>query len=192
MLRPVTDKPLLQIIVCSTRPGRVGIAIAKWFYDLAAARGDFEVELVDLLEVNLPIYDEPIHPIKREYVHDHTLNWSHIIDRADAYVFVIPEYNHSMNAATKNAIDYLHWEWRYKPYGIVCYGGASMGLRAAQVLKPILAALKVTLCGDVSVPLITLPVKDGVFEGNDILVNTSKTVLDEIAKLSPLLKTLRA
>jgi ribose 1,5-bisphosphokinase PhnN len=50
----------------------------------------------------------------------------------------------------------------------------------------------VTLCGDVSVPLITLPVKDGIFEGNDILVNSSKAVLDEIAKLSPLLKTLRA
>jgi NAD(P)H-dependent FMN reductase len=179
---PVTDKPLLQVIVCSTRPGRVGIAVARWFYEIAAARGDFEVELVDLLEMNLPIYDEPIHPI----------NWSHTIDRADAYVFVIPEYNHSMNAATKNAIDYLHWEWRYKPYGIVCYGGASMGLRAAQVLKPIMAALKVTLCGDVSVPLLTLPVKDGVFEGNDILVNSSKVVLDEIAKLSPLLKTLRA
>ncbi len=188
----MTDKPLLQVIVCSTRPGRVGIAVAKWFYEIAAARGDFEVELVDLLEMNLPIYDEPIHPIKREYVHEHTLNWSRTIDRADAYVFVVPEYNHSMNAATKNAIDYLHWEWRYKPYGIVCYGGASMGLRAAQVLKPIMAALKVTLCGDVSVPLLTLPVTDGVFEGNDILVNSSKIVLDEIAKLSPLLKTLRA
>jgi NAD(P)H-dependent FMN reductase len=188
----VTTKPLLQVIVCSTRPGRVGITIAKWFYELAAARGDFEVELVDLLEVNLPIYDEPIHPIKREYVHEHTQNWSNIIDRADAYVFVIPEYNHSMNAATKNAIDYLHWEWRYKPYGIVCYGGASMGLRAAQVLKPILAALKVTLCGDVSVPLLVTPVKDGVFEDNEILVNSSKNMLDEIAKFSPLLKTLRA
>jgi NAD(P)H-dependent FMN reductase len=97
----MTDKPLLQVIVCSTRPGRVGIAIAKWFYELAVARGDFDVELVDLLNVNLPIYDEPVHPIKREYVHEHTLNWSAIIDRADAYVFVMPEYNHSMNAATK-------------------------------------------------------------------------------------------
>jgi hypothetical protein len=66
-----------------------------------------------------------------------------------------------------------------------------MGLRAAQVLKPILAALKVTLCGDVSVPLLGTPVKDGVFEGNEILVNSSKTMLDEIAKFSPLLKTLR-
>jgi hypothetical protein len=67
-----------------------------------------------------------------------------------------------------------------------------MGLRAAQILKPTMAALKVTLCGDVSVPLLTLPVKNGVFEGNDILVTASKVVLDEIAKFSPLLKTLRA
>lgn len=187
----MTDKPLLQIIVGSTRPGRVGIAVATWFHELAAAHGGFEVELVDLLEVNLPLFDEPVHPIKREYVHEHTLNWSHIIDRADAYVFVIPEYNHSMNAATKNAIDYLHWEWRYKAYGIVCYGGASMGLRAAQVLKPIMAALKVTLCGDVSVPMLTLPVTEGVFTGNEILANSSKILLDDIAKVAPVMKTLR-
>jgi NAD(P)H-dependent FMN reductase len=187
----VTTKPLLQVIVGSTRPGRAGIAVAKWFYELAQARGDFEVELVDLLEVNLPLFDEPVHPIKREYVHEHTLNWSRIIDRGDAYVFVIPEYNHSMNAATKNAIDYLHWEWRYKTYGIVCYGGASMGLRAAQVLKPIMAALKVTLCGDVSVPMLTLPVQDGVFSGNEILVNSSKILLDDIAQVTPVMRELR-
>jgi NAD(P)H-dependent FMN reductase len=182
----------LQVIVCSTRPGRVGIAIAKWFFELAVAHDDFDVELVDLLEVNLPVFDEPNHPMKRDYVHEHTRNWSKTIDRGDGYVFVIPEYNHSMNAATKNAIDYLHWEWKYKPYGIVCYGGASMGLRAAQVLKPTMAALKVTLCGDVSVPLMTTPVKDGVFEGNDILAIAAKTVLDEIAKFAPILKSLRS
>jgi NAD(P)H-dependent FMN reductase len=155
------------------------------------SRGDFEVELIDLLDVSLPIYDELNHPTKREYVHEHTLNWSHTIDRADAYVFVIPEYNHPMNAATKTLLTTCN-EWRYRPYGIVCYGGASTGLGAAQALKPIMAALKVTLCGDVSVPLISLPVKEGVFEGNDILINSSKTVLDEIAKLAPLLKTLRS
>jgi NAD(P)H-dependent FMN reductase len=186
------SKPILQIIVGSTRPGRAGIAVAQWFYDLALASDDFDVELVDLLEVNLPMYDEPNHPIRRQYVHDHTKAWSETIDRADAYVFVIPEYNHGMNAATKNAIDYLHFEWQYKPYGIVCYGGASMGLRAAQILKPTMASLKVMLCGDVSVPMMTTPVKDGVFEGNDILVDSSKKLLAELAVFAPLLKPLRA
>jgi NAD(P)H-dependent FMN reductase len=188
----VSKNPLLQVIVGSTRPGRAGIAIAKWFYDVASARDDFDVELVDLAEVNLPLYDEPIHPIKREYVHEHTLNWSHIIDRADAYVFVIPEYNHSMNAASKNAIDYLHWEWVYKPYGLVCYGGASMGLRAATAIKPPLDQLQMTWCGDVSIPLMTTPVVDGVFQANDILLGASKNVLNEIGKFAPLLQQLRS
>jgi hypothetical protein len=66
-----------------------------------------------------------------------------------------------------------------------------MGLRAAQVLKPILERLKVTLCGDVSIPLQTLPVKDGVFAGNDILVDSSNTLLKELAVFAPLLKPLR-
>ncbi|MFZ0767664.1 MAG: NADPH-dependent FMN reductase, partial [Acidimicrobiales bacterium] len=126
-----------------------------------------------------------------EYEHEHTRRWSEIISRGDAFVFVIPEYNHGMNAATKNAIDYLHWEWRYKPYGIVCYGGASSGLRAAQILKPILAALRVTLCGDVSIPLATVPVVDGVFAGNDKLVDSANNLLKELAVFTPLLKTLR-
>ena len=185
------SKPVLHVIVGSTRPGRAGIAVAQWFYDLAVASGDFDVELIDLKEVNLPMYDEPNHPIRREYVHTHTKAWSETIDRADAYVFVIPEYNHGMNAATKNAIDYLHFEWQYKPYGIVCYGGASMGLRAAQILKPTMAALKVTLCGDVSITLATTPVKDGVFAGNEILVDSATKLLAELAVFAPLLRPLR-
>ncbi len=185
------SKPVLQVIVCSTRPGRVGVAIATWFYEIARLREEFEVEFVDLVEYDLPLFDEPVHPMRREYTHDHTRRWSETITRGDAFVFVIPEYNHSMNAATKNAIDYLHWEWRYKPYGIVCYGGASMGLRAAQALKPILAALKVTLCGDVSIPLRTIPVVDGVFPGNDVLVQSANALLDELTVFTPLLKTLR-
>jgi NAD(P)H-dependent FMN reductase len=188
----VSDLPLLQVIVGSTRPGRAGFPIARWFYDIASARDDFDVEFVDLAEVNLPLFDEPIHPVRREYVHEHTVNWSHIVDRGDAYVFVVPEYNHSMNAATKNAIDFLHWEWVYKPYSIVCYGGASMGLRAATALKPVLDQLYMTWCGDVSIPLITTPVVDGIFNANDILVNASTNVLNELAKFTPVLKQLRS
>jgi NAD(P)H-dependent FMN reductase len=185
------SKPVLQVIVCSTRPGRAGLAIASWFYEIARLRDDFDVEFVDLVEYNLPLLDEPVQPYRREYTHEHTRRWSEAITRGDAFVFVIPEYNHSMSAATKNAIDYLHWEWRYKPYGIVCYGGASMGLRAAQALKPILAALKVTLCGDVPIPLRTIPVVDGVFPGSDALVVSANALLDELGVFTSLLKTLR-
>lgn len=187
-----TPNPVLQVVIGSTRPERVGGAIAQWFYDLARTYGSFNVELVDLAEVNLPLFDEPNQPIRQEYVHEHTKRWSQIVRRADALVFVIPEYNHSMNAAIKNAVDYLHVEWRYKPFGIVCYGGSSRGLRAAQVLKPSLVALKMPFAGDVAIPLSTSPVVNGVFEGNEQLVAASKALLDELARFTPLFQSLRA
>ena len=64
--------PTLQIIIASTRPGRVGPSVAAWFRDRAIKTGDFEVELIDLAEVNLPMFDEPKHPRFGEYVHQHT------------------------------------------------------------------------------------------------------------------------
>ena len=179
--------PVLQVVVGSTRPGRVGLAIAQWFFALAQERGDFSVELVDLAEINLPLFDEPIHPIQQQYSKDHTKRWAATVTRGDAFVFVIPEYNHSFNAATKNALDFLYHEWRHKPVGILSYGGAAMGTRSAQALKPVLSALKLVHAGDVSVPLVTSPVKDGVFAGNEMLRTSAGNLLDELAIITPVL-----
>jgi NAD(P)H-dependent FMN reductase len=67
----------LEIIVASTRPGRVGLPVAKWIEGEATAHGGFdEVEIVDLAEVNLPFFDEPKHPRLGEYEHQHTKDWS--------------------------------------------------------------------------------------------------------------------
>jgi NAD(P)H-dependent FMN reductase len=187
-----TSKPVLEVIIGSTRPGRVGGAIAQWFYELARAHEGFESELVDLAEVNLPLFDEPQHPSRQQYVHEHTKRWSEIVSRADALVFVIPEYNHSINAAIKNAIDYLHVEWRYKPFGLVSYGGASRGMRAAQVLKPSLVALKMPYAGDVTISLPITPVVEGVFKGDEQLVKAAGVLLDELARLTPVFQALRA
>ena len=141
-------KPVLQVIVGSTRPGRVGPAVADWIIDRAIQRGDFEVEVTDLAALDLPIFNEPEHPRLRRYAHQHTRDWSAIVDRSDAFVFVIPEYNHSFNAATKNALDYLSQEWRDKPAGIVSYGGASGGIRAAQMLTQVLGAMQIVTVAD--------------------------------------------
>jgi NAD(P)H-dependent FMN reductase len=141
-------KPVLQVIIGSTRPGRVGPAVADWIVDRAREQGDFKVEIADLALLDLPIFDEPEHPRLRRYVHQHTKDWSAIVDRSDAFVFVIPEYNHSYNAATKNALDYLSQEWRGKPAGIVTYGGSSGGVRAAQMLAPVLGALQMVTVAD--------------------------------------------
>lgn len=140
MTRPA--KPLLQVIVGSTRPGRVGKPIADWFAQQARADQRFDIEMVDLLEVNLPVFDEPNHPRLGHYIHQHTKMWSEQINRADAYIMVIPEYNYGYNSATKNAIDYLHNEWAYKALGFVSYGGVASGTRAVQALKQVVTTLR--------------------------------------------------
>ncbi len=183
--------PHLEIIIGSTRPGRVGPAIARWFADAAVADGRFDVELIDLAEVNLPLLDEPNHPIQGRYEHEHTRRWSATIQAADALVFVVPEYNHSFNAATKNAIDYLYHEWRYKPVGIISYGGPIMGTRAAQHLKTVFSALRMVHAGDVSISLVPTPVTDGAFSGTDAVQRATATLLDELAKLGSGLRHLR-
>jgi NAD(P)H-dependent FMN reductase len=185
-------KPVLQVVIGSTRPGRVGGAVAQWFYDLAQDAEGFEVELIDLAEVNLPLFDEPHHPQRQQYTHEHTKRWSQIVGRADALVFVIPEYNHSMNAAIKNAIDFLYHEWRYKPFGVVSYGGGARGLRAAQALKLSLVSLKMPFAGDVGIGLAQTPVVDGVFAANEQLAASAKTLLEELVRLTPTFQTLRA
>ena len=115
--------------------------MAGWIADRAQAQTGFDVEVADLAELNLPLFDEPEHPRLGRYTRQHTKDWSAIVDRSDALVFVVPEYNHTFNAATKNALDYLHREWQNKPAGIVSYGGASGGAHAARTLEPVLSTL---------------------------------------------------
>jgi NAD(P)H-dependent FMN reductase len=134
-------RPPLRIIVGSTRPGRRGAAVGRWFHDLAVRHDRFDIELVDLLEIGLPLLDEPQPAGRGPYVRDHTRRWSQIVRAGQAYVFVVPEYNHSYNAATKNALDFLHEEWRHKPIAFVSYGGATGGVRAVQALTPVVVAL---------------------------------------------------
>ena len=115
----------LQVIVASTRKGRSGLGVAQWFLDRTKQHGKFDVELIDLQAVNLPLLDEPNHPRLRQYQHAHTKSWSATISRADAYVFVTPEYNFGPPPALINALDYVYLEWNYKPAGFVSYGGVS-------------------------------------------------------------------
>ena len=63
---------LLQIFIVSTRQGRKGEAVARWFEARARGHAKFEFEVVDLKEVNLPLMDEPEHPRFRRYQYDHT------------------------------------------------------------------------------------------------------------------------
>ncbi|WP_427891889.1 NADPH-dependent FMN reductase [Kribbella sp. GL6] len=131
----------IAIIVGSTRPGRYGEAVGQWVLEQASERGDAKFELVDLLDHPLPHLDEPVPASAGQYANEHTKRWSETIDRYDGYVFVTPEYNHSVPGALKNAIDYLYREWNNKAAGFVGYGVVGAA-RAVEHLRLIAAELQ--------------------------------------------------
>jgi NAD(P)H-dependent FMN reductase len=186
--------PRLQIIVASTRPGRIGLPVAEWFRDRAVKHGGFEIEFVDLAEIKLPFMDEPNHPRLRRYTHQHTKDWSASVDRADAFVFVMPEYNYGFTAPLKNAIDYLHHEWHYKPVGLVSYGGVSAGTRAAQMIKQVVTTLKmVPVFEAVSIPFVAQFLDDeGQLRANEVMDAAATTMLDELLRWAATLAPMRA
>jgi NAD(P)H-dependent FMN reductase len=187
------SNPVLQIIIASTRPGRVGPSVAAWIYQRAVAHGGFDVELIDLAEVNLPMFDEPKHPRFGEYVHQHTKDWSATIRRGDAYIFVIPEYNYGFNAAIKNAIDYLNAEWNHKPVGFVSYGGVAAGTRAVQMLKQVVTTLRmVPVFESVNIPFVQQFLDaDKRLQANDIMEDAATAMLDQLVAVSQALRVMR-
>lgn len=132
----------VAIILGSTRPGRVGEAVARWVYEIAKRRTDATFELVDVKDFNLPLLDEPIPPSLGQYTQPHTKRWAAKIAEFDAFVFVTAEYNHGIPGALKNAIDYVFREWNHKAAGFVSYGSAG-GSRAVEQLRLVMAELRV-------------------------------------------------
>jgi len=183
----------LLIISASTRPKRRGRAIADWAVGQAEAHGAFKVALADLAEINLPFLDEPEEPTERAYVHEHTKNWSATVDAADAFVFVLPEYNNSFTAPLKNALDFLYYEWHYKPVGFISYANASAGLRAAQGIRPAVTALRmVPVPENVAIHYVGRTIgEDGVFNPTEAMAGSATALFDELARLAPVLAPLR-
>jgi NAD(P)H-dependent FMN reductase len=140
----MSQPPLrVAVILGSTRPNRHSDAVARWVMQRAALREDLEADLIDLAEVDLPMFDEPIPPIMGEYANDHTRAWASTIGRYDAFVFVSPEYNRSIPAVLKNAIDFVYQEWADKAAGFVSYGADAGGARAIEHLRVVMGELRV-------------------------------------------------
>jgi len=185
--------PKLHVIVASTRPGRVGLPVGRWFAERAIAHGAFDVELVDLAEVGLPLMDEPHHPRERRYVHRHTRDWSARIDAADAFVFVMPEYNHGFTAPLKNAIDYLLHEWKHKPVGFVSYGGLAAGTRAVQMIKPVVSDMKMVAVPEaVAIPFVRQFLDGERIRASAEMEQGAAAMLDELSRMEAVLRPLRA
>ncbi|MFE9412917.1 NADPH-dependent FMN reductase [Streptomyces sp. NPDC006704] len=135
----MSNEPLrLAVIISSVREGRFGPVIGEWFAAQAKERADLEVDVIDLVDHELP-YAHSFSPAGEAA--DILAKISPRLEAADAYVVVTPEYNHSYPASLKHLIDWHYTQWRAKPVGFVSYGGLSGGLRAVEHLRPVFAEL---------------------------------------------------
>lgn len=184
----------IKIIAGSTRPGRFNIQPATWIYDIAKERDDMEVELVDLAEVNLPLLDEEIPPSQGKYEHEHTKKWAAKIAEADGFVFVTPEYNHSIPAALKNAIDFVYAEWNFKPVSFVSYGSLAGGSRAVEHLRAVAAEVRMyDLREQIMLPNYWENVNEkGEYQFNERHVESARGILDNLAFWAERMKEARA
>lgn len=182
----------LGVIIASTRPGRIGLPIGTWVAEAARAHGGFEVTVLDLAEIDLPLMDEPNHPRLRQYTKPHTIAWSEAVDAQDAFAIVMPEYNFSFTAPLKNAIDYLSQEWQYKPAALVSYGGISGGMRAAQQFKQVLTTLNMMpIKESMALPFAMNAIVDGVFQPTDTHHAQAATMFTELQRWTGALQMLR-
>jgi NAD(P)H-dependent FMN reductase len=182
----------VMVIIASTRPTRVGGAIGDWIAEQARSAAGWAVTVADLRELDLPMLNEPKHPAQGDYEHPHTRLWSAMVNEQDAFIIVMPEYNHSFTGPLKNALDTVSKEWAQKPVGIVSYGGVSGGLRAATAIKPVLTALKMMpLAAAVTIPSVSEHVQDGVFVPYDSATSSAATMLTELRRWALALEPLR-
>ncbi|KAJ5671584.1 hypothetical protein N7507_000711 [Penicillium longicatenatum] len=140
----------VAIVTCSTRIPRLNPTITQYIHDVLAsdptiptrkatspssdASPDTDprhitLTILDLAAQSLPLYDEYVIPASLpptdptpHYSKEHTRAWSKVVRQYDAFIFVTPQYNWSIPASLKNALDYLFFEWKGKPAGIVSYG----------------------------------------------------------------------
>ncbi len=175
----------IGIILGSTREGRVSPQVGAWVKELADKRGDANYTVIDIADYKLPFLGEPGADASGAAA------WSEIIAKQDGFVFIVQEYNHSITAALKNALDFLRDEWNNKAAGIVSYGSVG-GARAAEHLRGILGEL---LVADVRVhPALSLftDFENGTeFKPKEVQAESVNQMLDQVIPWSTALKTIR-
>lgn len=134
-------KPRIAVIIGSTRPTRFADTPAQWILNQARARGDMDVELVDLRDHPLPFFDEVASSMFMPSQNPEAVRWQETIAKYDGFIFVVAEYNHSITAVLKNALDQAYKEWNRKPFTAIGYGGTGAA-RALEHLRTIAVELQ--------------------------------------------------
>ncbi|KQI70669.1 FMN reductase [Loktanella sp. 5RATIMAR09] len=137
----MTVKPKIALIIGSTRQTRFADKPAAWMLKQAQARDDMEVELVDLRDFDLPLFDEAASNLWMPSSDDRAVKWQDEIGEFDGYIFVVAEYNRSITGALKNALDQAYKEWNRKPMAAIGYGALGAA-RAVEHLRTIAVELQ--------------------------------------------------
>ena len=166
--------PRIGIIIGTDRDNRFGDRPARWIHDAAAARGDLDVELLDLRDFDLPFFNEVSSNLWVPSQDPKVVRWQKKVAEFDGYVFVTAEYNRSIPAVLKNALDQAYNEWNRKPAACVGYGVVGAA-RAVEHLR--------TIC----IELQMAPTRTGVhLQGADFMaVHQGKKELAELEYLQP-------
>lgn len=138
----------IQLIIGSTRQNRLADQAAEWVKQHADQHEDLNVEIVDLREENLPFFNAPISPMYAPDESEAGKTWAQKIEQADGFIFLTAEYNRSIPASLKNAIDYLYGQWLNKPAAIVSYGWIDGGASASKHLYDVLSWVKMDIAED--------------------------------------------
>lgn len=178
----------IGIIIGSTRVHRVGPQVASFIRDCinnagpdvcsdASLRSRTVIDLIDLEDHNLPIFDEPGVPNRitspEGYVHEHTRRWARRVASYDGFIFVSAQRNWGIPAELKNAIDYLFHEWKGKPALIVSYGGHG-GAKCAEQIRTVLGAFGMRVVGQmVNLKFPSHEHLERAFKGEDLGLDAS-------------------
>lgn len=178
-------------IMGSTRQGRFGDTVAKWFVSVAEQRDDLTIELIDLRDWPLPFFNEPKSPSSGDYAIE-AKGWSEKIAAGEAFVIITPEYNWGYPGVLKNALDHIYYEWNDKPVSFVGYGSVSGGSSSVRQLRQVAGELlMLPLRNEV---LIQSPWKKFDEQGrikDQSFVESANTLLDQLVMYASALTPMR-
>lgn len=184
------------LIIGSTRPNRFADTPAKWLIEGAEARTDFDLDVLDLRDQNLPLFEEPAPPsyTAGAYSNPHAEAWRRKIGEYDGYIATVAEYNHGPTGVMKNAFDSAFHEWNRKPIGFVGYGGVG-GVRAIEQLRG--AAIELQMAPiryEVNIarePFVGVLMQGKTLDDYDYLVQARTAMFDDLVWWGDALKQAR-
>ncbi|MFE7795742.1 NADPH-dependent FMN reductase [Streptomyces sp. NPDC057460] len=188
------DTYRLVVIVGSVREGRFGPVVASWVAEQAGMHGGFDVDVIDLAEIDIPLSLPAASPKIAGDGYPRPAGMAALtsaLEGADAFIVVTPEYNHSYPASLKAAIDWHFTQWTAKPVAFVSYGGAAGGRHAVLHLENVLTELHaVTVRDGLAFPKYFTAWQDGRPLDSEA-PGYAKTMLDQLAWWAGALRSAR-